>query len=80
MKTAMEIFDGLKYSTEFINQNWRIKVNGQGMNTLVGVSGLVNLLEDKALVNNLFDRAVYGLGDKVSCKLRRGIKVTFYAK
>jgi len=78
-ETAEEIYSGLKYSTEFINLNWRIKVSGSGMNTLVGVSGLINLIGID-LANRLFYRALKGLGDKVVCKLRRGLKVTFYSK
>lgn len=83
MKTAEEIFTGLNFRTEFINLNWKIKVNGgvngSRMNTLVGVSGLINLVGID-LANSLFERAQRGCGQKTVCKLRRGLKVTFYAK
>lgn len=78
-ETAEEIFSGLKYTTQFINMNWRIKVNAAGMNMAVGVSGLINLIGID-LANRLFDRACKGNGDKTVCKLRRGLKVSFYTK
>lgn len=82
-ETAEEIFTGLNVTTEFINMNWRIKVsggkNGERLNTLVGVSGLINLV-GVDLTNRLFQRAERGNGDKVVCKLRRGLRVTFYSK
>jgi hypothetical protein len=78
-ETAEEIYRGLKYSTQFINMNWRIKVHAAGLNIAVGVSGLINMVGID-LANRLFDRAERGLGDKVVCKLRRGLKVTFYSK
>lgn len=73
----------LNYSTQEINRNFKIKVfgyvNGKKVNTLVGVSGLLNLLDNATdLVNNLLDRAFNSTGDKCVCKLRRGVKVTFY--
>ncbi len=49
------------------------------MNTLVGVSGLIHAIGGAIdLVNRLLGRAFNGMGDKVVCKLRRGLKVTFY--
>jgi hypothetical protein len=73
----------LNYSTSMINANFKIKVfgkvNGKKINTLVGVSGLINLLDGAIdLVNRLLDRAFSSKGDKCVCKLRRGIKVSFY--
>lgn len=72
----------LKYTTKHINRNYRIKVYGQfegkQVNTLVGVSGLIRMVGDIALCNRLLDRAEAGLGDKIVCKLRRGIKISFY--
>ena len=73
----------LNYSTSEINANFKIKVfgwlNGRKINTLVGVSGLLNLLDGAVdLVNRLLDRAFNSKGDVCHCKLRRGIKVSFY--
>lgn len=72
------------YTTAQINRNFRIKVsgvNGEGayINTLVGVSGLLRLIGEK-LANNLLTRAFNCLLDKCVCKLRRGLKITFYNK
>ena len=74
----------LKYTTSEINRNFKIKisgyVNGKKVNTLVGVSGLVRMLDGAIdLINRLLDRAFSSMGDKCICKLRRGIKVSFYS-
>ena len=73
----------LNYSTSEINANFKIKVfgrlNGKKINTLVGVSGLINLLDGAIdLVNRLLDRAFSSMGDVCHCKLRRGLKISFY--
>ena len=73
----------LKYSTAQINGNFKIKVsgyvNGKKVNTLVGVSGLVRMLDGAIdLINRLLDRAFNCQGDVCHCKLRRGVKVSFY--
>ena len=72
----------LNYTTTEINRNFKIKVSGQydgqKVNTLVGVSGLVKYVADVELVNRLLDRAFASMNDKVVCKLRRGIKISFY--
>jgi hypothetical protein len=52
--------------------------NGNKVNTLVGVSGLVKMVDDIELCNRLLDRAFACMDDKVCCKLRRGLRVTFY--
>lgn len=75
----------LAYSTSEINRNYRIKVygldkNGNKVNKLVGVSGLLKLVGDIALVNRLLKRAFGCLLDACICKLRRGLKITFYGK
>ena len=71
----------MKYETSTINANFKIKVfgieNGKKLNTLVGVSGLINLIGID-LANKLVARAFNGTNDKCVCKLRRGLKVTFY--
>ena len=72
----------LKYTTREINANYKIKVSGlfdgQKINTLVGVSGLVKMVNDVELTNRLLDRAFGCLEDKVCCKLRRGLRISFY--
>jgi hypothetical protein len=73
----------LNYSTSEINRNFKIKVfgriNGKKINTLVGVSGLLNMLDGAIdLVNRLLDRAFKSKGDKCVCKLRRGLQISFY--
>jgi hypothetical protein len=75
-------YEGLNRTVREINSTFKIKVNGinftgQKMNTLVGVSGLINLIGVE-LCNILFERAFNCIGDKCVCKLRRGLKVTFY--
>lgn len=72
----------MKYTTSQINREWKIKVyglvNGVKVNKLVGVSGLIALIGVE-MANKLVCRAFDALADKVACKLRRGIKITFYA-
>lgn len=72
----------LKYTTREINRNYKIKVSGlfegEKINTLVGVSGLLKMVNDIDLTNRLLDRAFACMDDKVCCKLRRGIRITFY--
>lgn len=72
----------LKYTTREINRNYKIKVSGiydgAKVNTLVGVAGLVRMVNDIELTNRLLDRAFACMGDVCVCKLRRGIKVSFY--
>ena len=72
----------LKYSTREINYNYKIKVSGiyegEKVNTLVGVRGLLRFVGDVELTNRLLDRAFACMGDVCVCKLRRGIKISFY--
>ena len=72
----------LKYTTKEINHNYKIKVSGMfegaKVNTLVGVTGLVRMVNDIELINRLLDRAFSCMGDVCVCKLRRGIKISFY--
>ena len=72
----------LKYTTKEINRNYKIKVcgmyNDQKVNTLVGVTGLIKMVNDIDLTNRLLDRAFATMDDKVVCKLRRGLKISFY--
>lgn len=73
----------LNYTTEHINANYRIKVfgivEGKKINTLVGVSGMLKLIGAE-LANKFLNRAERSMDDYCVCKLRRGIKVTFYCK
>lgn len=72
----------LKYTTREINGNYKIKVSGlfdgKKVNTLVGVSGFMRMVNDVELCNRLLDRAFSCMDDKCVCKLRRGIKISFY--
>lgn len=71
-----------RYTTSQVNFEWKIKVyglfNGQKVNTLVGVAGYLRMVEDNALAERLLDRAFASQGDKCICKLRRGLKISFY--
>lgn len=69
----------MTHTTRQINHNFKIKIYGQGMNTLVGVAGLRRIVADDALCDRLVGRAFASMGDKQVCKLRRGIQITFYA-
>jgi hypothetical protein len=79
---TQSIYNGLAYTTSEINRNFKIKVagmvNGKKVNILVGVSGLIRIVGDIELVNSLLNRAFNCYGDKEVCKLRRGVKITFY--
>ena len=72
----------LNYTTAEINRNFKIKVSGiedgKKVNTLVGVAGLLRFVGDEGLTNRLLDRAFGSRGDKEVCKLRRGIRISFY--
>ena len=72
----------LKYTTKEINKNFKVKVSGmfegEKVNTLVGVSGLIRMVNDIELTNRLLDRAFNCADDVCVCKLRRGIKISFY--
>lgn len=74
----------LNYTTSEINRNFRIKVrgladNGEKVNTLVGVSGAIDLI-GVSMFNKLLKRAFASMDDVCVCKLRRGIKFSFYCK
>ena len=76
--------EALNYTTRFINMNFRIKVygrdeNGKRINTLVGVAGIIKLIGAE-LFNKFVKRALDCMMDSCVCKLRRGLKVTLYAK
>ena len=74
----------MKYTKSFINRNFRLKVygvdaEGNKINKLVGVAGLVELIGVEML-NKLLDRAMNCMLDKCVCKLRRGLQISFYCK
>lgn len=74
----------LTYTTKEINSNFRIKVagldpQGEKVNKLVGVSGAIALIGQE-MFEKLLERAFGSLGDVCVCKLRRGIKFSFYCK
>lgn len=72
----------LRYTTREINRTFKIKISGvldgSKINTLVGVRGFLEYVNDIELANRLLDRAFASCEDKEICKLRRGIKVSFY--
>lgn len=81
---TQSIYAGLLFLTREINMNFRIKVygideNGNKINKALGVMGLIKLI-DIELANKFLNRAFNSGLDKIVCKLRRGIKVTFYVK
>ena len=76
--------NGMTYSSKEINRNFRIKVSGidpQGnrIHKLVGFRGAVELIGIEML-NKFIERAFNNMGDVCVCKLRRGIKFSFYSK
>jgi hypothetical protein len=73
-----------KYTTKFINQNFRIKVfgrdaQGKKINTLMGVSGIIRLIGEE-LFYKFVTRSLDCMLDKCVCKLRRGLQVSLYVK
>lgn len=74
-------YNGLEYTTKEINRTFKIKVNGvfdgKKINTLVGVSGLIKLVGVE-MANKLLRRAFRCVKDAEHCKLRRGLKISFY--
>ena len=74
----------LAYSTKEINRNFRIKVSGvdgkgNKVHKLVGVSGAIALIGVE-MFNKLLKRAFNSVDDVCVCKLRGGIKFSFYYK
>ena len=73
-----------KFTTKFINQNFRIKVygrdeNGRKINTLMGVSGIIAMIGEE-LFYKFVHRALDCMMDVCVCKLRRGLQVSLYVK
>lgn len=56
-------------------------VGGKKVNTLVGVSGLLKLLNgDTAKMDKYIKRSLKSMQDKTCCKIYGGAMVTFYVK
>lgn len=73
----------LQYETRRINRDFKIKVYGfvggwEKVDKLVGVSGLIRLVGVE-IANKQLKRDYRSKMDKCVCKLRRGLKVTYYA-
>lgn len=73
-----------KITKSWVNSNFRIKVygrdeNGKRINSLYGVSGIINLIGEALFIKFLM-RAIESMADKCVCKLRRGLQVSFYVK
>lgn len=73
-----------QFTSKFINQNFRIKVfgyteDGQKINTLMGVSGIIALIGEE-LFYKFIQRALDSMKDVCVCKLRRGLQVSLYVK
>lgn len=82
MKTTRK--ENQKFTSKFINQNFRIKVfgfdeNGRKINTLMGVSGIIKLIGE-TLFFKFVQRALDCMRDVCVCKLRRGLQVSLYVK
>lgn len=74
----------MTYTTTSINRDFRIKANGinadgEKINMLVGVSGLLDLVGEE-FAEKFVARAYESGQDATTCKLRRGLKITFYVK
>ena len=73
-----------KFSSKFINQNFRIKVfgrteDGKKINTLMGVSGIIAMIGEE-LFYKFIQRALDCMQDVCVCKLRRGLVISLYVK
>ena len=73
-----------RYTSKFVNANFRIKVfgrseNGKKINTLMGVSGVIKLIGEE-LFYKFIARALKCMQYVCVCKLRRGLQVSLYVK
>lgn len=71
------------YTDKQINQSFKIKVfgivNGCKVNTLVGVSGLLAILNgDKDKLFKMVTRAFASGKDRTDCKIYGGARISFY--
>jgi hypothetical protein len=78
-----EILNLYVMDTTYVNRNFRIKIfgihEGRKLNTLVGVSGLVDLVGEE-IARRAVEKADMNMDDKFIWRLRRGIKITLYNK
>ncbi|MBF0577708.1 hypothetical protein [Dysgonomonas sp. GY617] len=76
-------YEGINYSTKEVNQQFKIKVyginDGKMIDSLVGMDGLIKIVDDNDQVNTMIEKAFSKGLDKFERKLRRGLKVTFYS-
>lgn len=77
------VYTGFKFTTLEVNKNFKIKAHtvnryGRNLNTLIGVSGLIRLV-GVDFANKFTERAFNSGADKCICKLRSGVRVTFYS-
>lgn len=61
------------------NRNFKIKVNGNGMSVLLGVSGLIKLLGFYRACNAC-EKALKSDMDIYIIKTRTGLRIRFYSK
>lgn len=62
-----------------LNRNVYIKVYGNNYNQLVGVPMLLDLV-GPVLFEKILEKILNSTMDKLTIKLRRGLKITIYAK
>lgn len=62
-----------------LNRNVYIKVYGNNLNQLVGYPMLLDLVGD-VLFDKILEKILNSNMDKLTIKLRRGLKITIYAK
>lgn len=62
-----------------LNRNVYIKVYGNNYNQLVGMPMLLDLV-GPILFEKILDKILNATMDKLTIKLRRGLKITIYAK
>lgn len=68
-----------KHTSRDFNRNFIVKIYGNGINKAVGFAGYFKIIGDDALAHKLLQKAAdYYEGDVLHCKLRRGIKISFY--
>lgn len=70
------------YTKTEINRLFKIKVfgfiNGVKVNTLVGVSGLLNILGDEKKLQKFVARAFASGKNRTDCKVYGGVRISFY--
>ena len=74
----------MTYTSRQINKDFRMKVHGvkedgTKLHTLMGVSGVLALIGEE-FFEKFLGRAYASMEDSCTCKLRRGIQITFYIK